>query len=105
MADLFNRNKANKFVWCVFANADRSNPKKTVYVLDDQSDWMMSQYKHSHTPVVERPIGIYDKEGYYCTHIPGVDGVTNGRYIRHPNADPVEAERQTINRRYGAKPE
>ena len=55
-------------------------------------------------------IGWYDKEGFYCTYRPGVEGVFDGKYFRtlqgrHLQQAKVAFERQRIEDKWPAKEE
>ena len=110
MAKLYNPAVAGQYVWPVHKLDDRSRPPKTLYVADPQADWSTTTIRHTHGPVDDSgsPMGRYDEEGYYCTHLPPISGAEGARalsrYVRHPLANEqakAEYERDLMYERHG----
>ena len=111
MAKLYTKDNHGQYVWAVSDNKDKSRPPKCLYACDHHNEWELTGLKHGHVIVGNAyPIGMYDQEGFYCVHLPPIAGAEGkramSRYVRHPHADEtakLDAERDEINQRYGAK--
>ena len=114
MAKLYNPNACGQYVWQVYRLDDKAKPPKTLYVADPSSDWSSTGagLQAQHGPVGDSgwPVGKYDDEGFYCTHLPPVPNAEGARglsrYVRHPAADEQlrqDYERDLINTRHGPR--
>lgn len=110
MAKLYNPEAKGQFVWAVSRLDDKARPPKTQYAPDPSADWGGTKLKHQHSPVDDSgwPIGRYDDEGFYATHLPPVPGGEGSRgisrYVRHPLADDrakQDYERDLMYERHG----
>ena len=95
--DYVNRGKA---VHCVFDNKERIQPKNVYRMANSAqfSETELGEVRFHYSPVhSEHAIGMYDKEGYYCTYCPPIPGAPGarglGRWVRHPWAE-EEKQRQ-----------
>ena len=113
MAKLYNPEARAQFVWQVFRLDDKSRPPKTLFAVDGSADFGHTKLKLQHGPVDDHawPIGRYDDEGFYCTHLPSVPNAEGARgmsrYVRHPLANDTakqEYERDLIYSRHGGRP-
>jgi hypothetical protein len=97
---LFDYANRGKCVHQVFDNKQRINPQSVYRIATSAmfGETELGEVRFHYSPVAgDHAIGMYDKEGYYCTYCPPIPGASGsrglGRWVRHPWA---EQDRQRL---------
>ena len=90
MLPLFDYANRGRFVHQVFDNKERISPKSVYRIATSAmfGETELGEARFHYSPVAsDHAIGMDDKEGYYCTYCPPVEGIMPGRFLLHPQAD------------------
>ena len=104
---LYDPNSSDSFVWHMIPKNHKAGTPPSFLLTREPSPKPFEE--RGYTLVNPVQLGMYDKDGFYYTYKPPIEGVAPGKYVRvlqeHELQDAKnQYERDKINRKYGAKP-
>ena len=104
---LYDPSSADSFVWHMIPKNHKAGTPPSFLLTREPSPKPFEE--RGYTLVNPVQLGMYDKDGFYHTYKPPIEGVAPGKYVRVLQEHELEDaknqyERDKINRRHGAKP-